>query len=632
MKKAIISKNLAIVLVADIVLIGLSYFLAYIVRFEANLQAPDLALLKQTIVPIIVCKLLVFYYFNLYRGMWRFTGIIDLYNVACAVATSSALITSIILMLNRFHGFSRSVFIIDAAFTLIMIAGIRVLIRIGYSKNQRHLSPLNSRSGKEKKLIVIGAGYAGEKVAREISDNHNMRRRVVGFLDDDKRKIGKLIHGIKVLGRICDVESIINQTPVDEILIAMPSAAGKRIREVMALCESTNIPFKTLPGMGEIINGNVSIKRIRDVSYKDLLRRPAVRLQNDRITEFLRDKCVLITGAGGSIGSELCRQICRYDPALVVLFDASEANLYNIQMELKHYITHVKYRAVLGRVQDKDLVDSVLVRYKPDVIFHAAAYKHVPLVERNPWEAVFSNILGTETIVKAAKAHKTERFVLVSTDKAVRPTNVMGASKRMSEKIIHTHQGSQTKYMAVRFGNVIGSSGSVIPLFRRQIERGGPITITHPQITRFFMTIEEAAQLILQAFTMGEGGEIFILEMGTPIKIVEMARDLIRLSGKEQDIEIKFIGLRPGEKLYEELITEGEGIVKTDHEKILVLRNGRPHEATDSQDHQMTELHRMDQAIEELVAAAKAHDAAKIKCKLKEFIPEYTMSDDECVI
>jgi FlaA1/EpsC-like NDP-sugar epimerase len=303
-------------------------------------------------------------------------------------------------------------------------------------------------------------------------------------------------------------------------------------------------------------------------------------------------------------------------------------------MELKHVVTYLKYRTVLGRIQDKGLVDEVFRKYKPDVVFHAAAYKHVPLVERNPWEAVYSNIVGTNTLVKAAIAHKVGRFVLVSTDKAVRPTNIMGASKRITEKILQFYSSGSTKFIAVRFGNVIGSSGSVIPLFRHQIEKGGPLTITHPEITRFFMIIEEAAQLILQAFTMGEGGEIFILEMGTPVKIVDMARDMIRLSGKEldTDIEIKFIGLRPGEKLYEELITEGEGIVKTGHEKILVLRNGVQSGEPNIQNSQHHDLNCLDEKIKELKALADAHDAKGIKKKMKEIVPEYTISDDEAIV
>ncbi len=630
MKKILISKNLFVLILADMVLLAISYLLAYVVRFEAHIGAREMLVIKQTIVPILLCKLVVFYFFNLYRGMWRYTGIVDLLNVIKAVLVSSLIIITVILMLSSFKGFSRSVFIIDAVFSLILIAGIRFVIRLLLSTTTFFLNDKGINSNEHKKMIIIGAGDAGEKVVREIHDNPMIKYMVVGFVDDDKSKVGKQIHGVKVLGNIDDLKEIVKNEDVDEMLIATPSAVGKEMRRIVEICDLTKIPYKTLPGMGEIIDGKVSIKAIRDVSYKDLLGRHPVRLENDKISEFLKNKCVLITGAGGSIGSELCRQICNYRPSLLVLFDAGESNLYSIQMELKHVVTYIKYRAVLGRIQDKALVDEVFRKYKPDIVFHAAAYKHVPLVERNPWEAVYSNIVGTNILVKAAIAHKVSRFVLVSTDKAVRPTNVMGASKRITEKIVQSYSSGSTKFMAVRFGNVIGSSGSVIPLYRHQIEKGGPVTVTHPEITRFFMTIEEASQLILQAFTMGEGGEIFILEMGTPVKIVDMARDLIRLSGKEPDtdIEIKFIGLRPGEKLYEELITEGEGIVKTEHEKIFVLRD----ESLSGDTEYYNKLNRLDEQISELTHLADMHDARGIKVKLKEIVPEYSMSDDEAVV
>lgn len=630
MKKILISKNLFVLILADVVLLAISYFLAYVVRFEAKLGASELLVIKQTIVPILLCKLTVFYFFNLYRGMWRYTSIVDLLNVIKAVLVSSAIIITVILMLSKFQGFSRSIFVIDAVFSLISIAGIRLVIRLFLSTTSFSRNKNGINSNEHKKMIIIGAGDAAEKVVREIYDNPKMKYRVVGFVDDDKNKVGKQIHGIKVLGRIDELKEIVKSEGVDEILIAAPSAVGKDMRRIVEICDATKIPYKTLPGLGEIINGKVSIKTIRDISYKDLLGRPPVRLENVKISDFLKGKCVLITGAGGSIGSELCRQICKYGPSLVILFDAGESNLYSIQMELKHLVTYIKYRAVLGRIQDKALVDEVFRKYKPDVVFHAAAYKHVPLVERNPWEAVYSNIIGTDILVKTAIAHKVDRFILVSTDKAVRPTNVMGASKRIAEKIVQFHPSGSTKFMSVRFGNVIGSSGSVIPLYRHQIEKGGPVTVTHPEITRFFMTIEESAQLILQAFTMGEGGEIFILEMGTPVKIVDMARDLIRLSGKEPDIdiEIKFIGLRPGEKLYEELITEGEGIVKTEHEKILVLRDER----LSGDIEYYNKLDGLDEQIKELTHLADMHDAKGIKAKLKEIVPEYAISDDEAVV
>ena len=632
MKKILISKNLYVLILADIALLAFSYFMAYIIRFDGDVPDNYQQVLKYTIAPIILCKLIMFYFFNLYRGMWRYTGIFDLINVIKAVFTSSLIIVTTILMLTRFHGISRSVYIIDAILTLILIGGIRVSIRLILSRNATELLYRKNNKSSKKNLIIIGAGDAAEKVVREINDNPMMKYNIVAFVDDDKNKVGQHIHGINVLGGIDALNDIISKNKVDEILIAMPSASGKQMRKIIAICDSTKIPYKTLPGLGEIINGKISIKAVRDISYNDLIGRPSVYLENENISKLLKDKCVLITGAGGSIGSELCRQVCKFRPALIILFDASESNLYSIQMELKHVITYVKYRAVLGRVQDRGLIDSILEQYKPHVVFHAAAYKHVPLVERNPWEAVFSNIIGTHTLVKAALKHKVERFVLVSTDKAVRPTNVMGASKRVAEKIIQSQTNALTQFMAVRFGNVLGSSGSVIPLFQQQILRGGPITITHPDITRYFMTIEESAQLILQAFTMGQGGEIFILEMGTPIKIVNMAKDLIRLSGKEPtDIDIIFTGLRPGEKLYEELITEGEGIVPTDHNKILVLRDENCSNNIDNQN-LADNVNDLEEKIGVLIELANRHDAKMIKCKLKELVPEYTMSDDECVL
>ena len=621
-----IKKNLSILIVTDIVLIVISYVLAYIVRFEGSLSSAEILTIKNTILPIVACKLLIFYYFNLYSGMWRYTSIFDLMNVIKSVFASTLIIVTCILMYSSFKGFSRSVFIIDALFSLIFIAGIRVLIRMTLLTTQHTTPSMTNNKNGHRKLMIIGAGDAGEKVMREIKDNPKLQYQVVGFIDDHKRKVGRQIHGVTVYGTINQLKEIIDRTSVDELLIAVPSATGENMRRIVRACEATKLPYKTLPGMGELIDGRVSIKTMREISYRDLLGRPAVQLENDKILDMLRDKCVLVTGAGGSIGSALCRQICKYKPSLIILFDASESNLYSIQMELKHLITYLKYRAVLGRVQDTQLLDNIFKKYKPDIVFHAAAYKHVPLVERNPWEAVYSNILGTDSIINVSIAHQVERFVLISSDKAVRPTNVMGASKRVAEKILQSHVADHTSLMAVRFGNVIGSSGSVIPLFLKQIEKGGPITVTHPEITRYFMTIEEAAQLILQAFTMGHNGEIFILEMGVPIKIVDMARDLIRLAGrKPEEIEIKFTGLRPGEKLYEELITEGEGIVKTNHEKILVLKNGADGLPT-------VEKQEVDKKISELIEISKKHDSKLLKEKLKEIVPEYTISDDEAVI
>ncbi|MFH1077302.1 MAG: polysaccharide biosynthesis protein, partial [Pseudomonadota bacterium] len=446
------NKNLFVLLIADVLFLTISYILAYMIRFEAQLCARELLTIKQSLAPIIATKLIFFYFFGLYRGMWRYTGLTDLLNIIKAVVLSSIMIVIVVFIVARLEGFSRSVFVIDTVFSLISIGGIRILIRLFLY----HSTTFRGEGGKAKRLIIVGAGDAGEKVFREINDNPFMKYKVIGFVDDEQSKVGKYIHGVKVIGRINDLAEIVKDKEIDEMVITIPSASGSQVRRIVELCEETRTPYKILPGMGEILDGKVSIKRVRDISYKDLLGRSPVRLENDRISEFLKEKRIMVTGAGGSIGSELCRQICRYGPGLIILFDASESNLYSIQMELKHAITYVKYRAVLGRVQDARLVNDIFIKYQPDVVFHAAAYKHVPLIERNPWEAVYSNKIGTKTIMEASLAHQTPRFVLVSTDKAVRPTNVMGASKRVTEKIVLAQHSDTTRFMAVRFGNVVG--------------------------------------------------------------------------------------------------------------------------------------------------------------------------------
>lgn len=628
MKKLIRSKNFYLLIFADIILLGISYYVSYACRFEGNIPENHFIFFRQTLLPIIFLKLIVFYYFNLYRGMWRYTSITDLSNVVKSIITSFFIIIAVILFFNRFESVSRSIFIIDALLSFIFIAGARISIRIFYASTMKENLPIFKKTRETIKLLILGAGNAGEKVAREVIDNPKLGYEIIGFLDDDHQKHGKSIHGFRILGGIHDLPNILEYQPVDEILIAIPSAKGNEIRRIVDICSKSNLQFKMLPGLSELIDGKVSLKRIRNISYSDLLGRRPVRIENEKVSELIQNKVLLITGAGGSIGSELCRQASKYEPSQLILLDVSEENLYTIQMQLEHIIGYKNYKSILGRVQDKTLVDDVLKNYQPDIIFHAAAYKHVPLMEMNPWEAVFSNILGTYILAKAAVDKGVDRFVLVSSDKAVNPTNVMGASKRVAEKIIFSlHSTSPTKFMAVRFGNVIGSSGSVMPLFQTQIESGGPVTVTHPEVTRYFMTIDESVQLILQAFAMGNGGEIFILEMGTPLKIVDIANDMIRLSGKEPaDIEIIFIGLRPGEKLYEELITEGEGIVKTIHEKIYVLQN-KPCICNKT----TNDGTKLDVIINNLVEFAITHNTKQIKYKLKEIVPEYTISNNESV-
>ena len=607
-------RNFYIIFILDIILVALSWYIAHLLRFNFAIPVDNLILLTRILPIILLVKILCFYFFDLYHGMWRYTSLTDLLDIFKAVTLSSLMVVLVSLFANRAAGFSRSVFILDWGLTFFFIAGSRASIRLYFwfkagEENIRNVS-------RDKRLLIIGAGDAGEKICREIHDNIHLGYQVVGFIDDEPSKINRKIHGIPVLGNRNQINYFAEQTGAEELLIAMPSISSKDMRDIVALCKETGIPYKTVPGMGELINGKVTVKAIRDVSYKDLLGREVVKLDEVQIGAFLKEKRVLITGAGGSIGSELCRQVCRYSPEAVILYERAESSLYEIELELKENFEYIRIVPRLADILDIRQLKRAFDEEKPHVIFHAAAYKHVPMLELNPWEAMRNNVIGTRNVIEAAREFKVERFVLVSTDKAVRPVNVMGASKRIAELLVQAQNGcglSDTRFITVRFGNVVGSVGSVVPLFKRQIEKGGPVTVTHPEITRYFMTIPEACQLILQAGSMGEGGEIFILEMGIPIRIVDMAEDLIRLSGFEPnvDIDIKYVGLRPGEKLREELITDGEGIVKTSHEKIMVLRG------------QVCEIEKLNHDIEEIMGFVVKEDGEGIKRKLGEILPEY---------
>jgi FlaA1/EpsC-like NDP-sugar epimerase len=610
-----------VMVMADLTLFAASLLVAFLLRLDFQLLPVYVAQLG-TLLPLALgIKVVVFFAFGMYRGMWRYTSLKDIVHLLYASCLSTLVITAWLVFRQRFGDYSRAIILLDGVLTFLFTSGLRALIRMslayrpgGDSRGQWWWPRLRKRDGY--RVMIVGAGDAGDKIFREIEDSPQSRYQIVCFIDDDSSKAGRTLHGLPIFGPIDRLADRVKSQAIQEVWIAIPSATGARMRRIVNLCEGAGVTFKTLPGLGAIIDGRVTIQALRHVDYEDLLGRSPVSLDTAGIEACLRGRRILVTGCGGSIGSELCRQIIKFHPAQLVLWESSEPDLYQIQMELQHERKFADYIPILGQIQQPGLLDSVFTRYRPEVVFHAAAYKHVPLLEQNPWNAVTNNIGASELLMSAAARFAVDRFVLVSTDKAVRPTNVMGASKRIIEIIMQSMAGGPTRFMAVRFGNVLGSAGSVIPLFQRQIERGGPVTVTHPDVTRFFMTIPEAAQLILQAGSMGNGGELFILDMGTPIKIIDMARDLIRLSGKEpdRDILIEFTGLRPGEKLYEELITEGEGIVATHHNKIRVIQPSAESvaKATLALKH-LPELH----------AAAVLHDGIQIRHALKQLAPEY---------
>ena len=626
MKIKFLYKNLVVVLILDAILLTAAWYGAYLLRFNFEIPEENMVFFKGMLTFIVGIKLIVFYFFNIYKGMWRYTSIKDFIDIIKAATVSSLIIVSIILFTYRFVGFARSIFILDWGITVFLISGYRLSIRLYFSviygnnhtRNTfaRLFIPHKDKADRKKDLLIIGAGDCGEKIYREIRDNARLSYNVIGFIDDNTSKVGMQIHGIPIVGTTREIKQVADKINAKEILIAIPSATSAQMREIISRCKESGIPFKTVPGMGELIDGKVTVKAIRDVAYRDLLGREIIDLEEERISGYLENSKVLVTGAGGSIGSELCRQICRFRPESVILFERAESSLYEIDMELRKNFPYIKVISVLGDIRDRTQLSHVFSDNKPKVVFHAAAYKHVPIMELQPWKAIKNNIIGTRNMILISKEYSIERFVFVSTDKAVRPANIMGASKRMAELLTQCQNGngiSNTSFMTGRFGNVLGSVGSVVPLFRKQIEKGGPVTVTHPDVTRYFMTIPESCQLILQAGAMGEGGEIFFLDMGTPIKIDDMARDLIRLSGFEPgvDIKIEYTGLRPGEKLYEELITEGEGIVPTSHEKIMVLKG------------KVCDQTFLDGKIDELRSLAHQQDAEGIRSLLKEIVPEY---------
>jgi len=609
------SRNIFVFFLVDIILVLGALFIAFLLRFDFLIPEDIIGNLFTYIPVILIAKLTSFFIFGLYRGMWRYTSISDFISIAQASSFGSLLSLAIFALLYGLSGFPKTVLFIDYALCTIFLGVSRASIRIYFSNisEAQTITGRNALIKGRKKLIMIGGGGSAERIIREIRDNRGMKFVVIGILDDDTSKSGATIHNIPILGSIDELPNF--NIPFDEIIICLPTATNVEMRRIIAICKSVGKPYRTLPAYSELIDGKVSMKSVREVSMVDLLGRKEVELDRSSISQYIYGKRVLVTGAGGSIGSELVRNCLTFDPDLLILLDQSEHNLFKIERECEGNKHPVSFQPILGDIRDKTLLQRVFSSFNPDVVFHAAAYKHVPMQEDHPWEAILTNIQGTLNLIDAAEDYKVNRFVLVSTDKAVNPTNIMGATKRVAEKLIQSKSiDSSVKFMAVRFGNVIGSSGSVIPTFQEQIRNGGPITITDPNMKRYFMSISEAAQLILQAGAMGSGGEIYILDMGKPVNIQNIAYELIRLSGlePETDIGIEYIGMRPGEKMFEELQTHEENIIDTGHDKILVLKNG-----------QGNNWDKLLDDVSEIVGSAKYYNYKKVTDELKKFIPEY---------
>ena len=559
-------RRIIFLLFFDMLILNVSYFLAFYARFDSQIPNHMLEIYWKHMILITVLKLVVFYMFRLYNSIWEYASIDELIEIALAVFFANVLATVYAIIFNM--DFPRSIFLMVPAIDVFLVGGIRFSFRAS-----KRLSIKFKNSDRQNRVIIIGAGAAGVMVLKELRNHEGLHSRPVAFIDDNPEKKGRNINGIKVIGDRTNIEDVCDKYNIDEIIIAMPSAKAKDRKEILNECKKTNCKTRILPGVYELIDGKVDATKIRDVQIEDLLGRDEVKLDLEGLSSFIGGKRVLVTGGGGSIGSELCRQIAKFKPSELMILEIYENNAYDIQNELLKKYKDLKLTVFIASIRDKTRIEEIFDEHRPHIVFHAAAHKHVPLMENNPKAAIKNNIFGTLNVVQAADKYGVSRFVMISTDKAVNPTNVMGATKRICEMIIQTYNEiSKTEYVAVRFGNVLGSNGSVIPLFKKQIAEGGPVTVTDERIIRYFMTIPEACQLVLQAGSMASGGEIFILDMGEPVKIIDLARDLIKLSGLEPEIDIPiiFTGLRPGEKLYEEILLNKEEMTKTKFEKIYI--------------------------------------------------------------
>lgn len=599
----------SILIMLDFLLITLSNLISIDIILKHYLPYKNIdGTIYSILIVYSIISLVSIYYFNGYSSLWRYAEIDEVIIIAKACIVNTALLIGVVLLMKLPIPFY--FYYINYIMNVAIICGIRIVYRY-----LRHCRLRKISSSDVSRVLIIGGGNGGSMVINELYNNPQLNKVPVAIVDDDRSKIGRIMHGVPILDSTYEIESIVKKMKIDEIIFSIASINNERKQEILKICNQTKCRVRTIPGIYEIIDGKVDIKKIRDVEIKDLLGRKPVEVNLNEISRYITDKVVLVTGGGGSIGSELCRQIAANNPKMLIIVDIYENNAYEIEQELiRLYKGNINLKTIIASIRDVKRMDRIFEQYNPNVVFHAAAHKHVPLMEVSPGEAIKNNVFGTKNIAELSHKYGVSRFVLISTDKAVNPTNIMGATKRAAEMIIQTmNECSKTEFVAVRFGNVLGSNGSVIPLFKKQIEEGGPITVTHPEIIRYFMTIPEAVQLVIQAGSMAKGGEIFILDMGQPVKILDLATNLIKLSGLEpgKDIKINYSGLRPGEKLYEELLMAEEGIIDTQHEKIFI---GKPIEL--DKDFLYTKL-------DELKERVHNEDVDSIESLMKEIVTTY---------
>ncbi len=595
-----------IITVLDVVLIILANYFAFALRYDGNIPASEIHIFEQTVLALVAIRGVAFALFGLNEGLWRYTSIWDLQNIIGGVLSSTIIFYGWVHWVMGIHGYPRSIFAIDSVLLIGFLAGVRLSARLLRDK------PIFQ---KKRKVLIVGAGDSGERVVRELKTRTVFNCQPIGFVDDNAGLLNQRIHGVRVLGTVQDLPKLVEGLKPEVVVVAVPNAAPEFLRDLVIKLEPYNISIKTLPAKEELLADQSTVSQIRNVSIPDLLSRAPIDLNNEATSRMVKGKCVLITGAGGSIGSELARQITLFEPKVLLLYERHENSLYSIHKELDDRGLAFPIVPLIGDITDAQRLCAVLEQYKPQILFHAAAHKHVPLVELNPLEAVKNNCIGTRVTAEAASLYGVEQFVHISTDKAVNPSSVMGATKRVAELIIQDiARTSRTRFLLVRFGNVLGSSGSVLLRFQEQIRAGGPVTVTHPEIRRYFMLIPEAVQLVLQAATIGEQGHVYILNMGEQIKVLDMARSLIRLSGlvPGKDVPIRFVGLRPGEKLYEELVGEGEVAVASPLDKILQIRTTN-----------QPDFEEFREKLSALEAASYRDEASVLLERLKEIVPMF---------